>query len=286
MKIILKEINLRLRQENRIQKYKQNISSNVFFDGKSTCLSSEKLLTLETVSQDDQPFYIKIMTDAYQVNLDSLIKKQESMTLKMASLVDHVWLKVDDNGAITTLCNHSSIKEKWSILKKELEQEYSGDAFEVYGLGITKKLNNSSKLIEDFMQPRLFGLFWHNLFGVYTNDDEVQKEKVIVLNNCVNHIPIVINEAVHCKDINTSKDTVAFHIRGRLNTNDTLIHKINNHFMRLGGAAKNNFELKAYEGDFEFSIATGLLKHATLSIETAFGNVYSKKDHFAIRSMS
>jgi len=285
MRFLINDIELKLQLAASSESYLQKITSEVFLNGKTTINSSEKTLSLEISRKKNQLPQINIKSKNHAIALAPLLKKQEAMTIKMATLTDSVILGIDANGDIDTIHNHHIIKQKWDILKKELAKQYEGDIMEIYCFGIDKKINDSKKLISDFKQARLFGLLWDNLYGDYTDDKSVIKKRTKRIDNCVNHIPIIINEDIFCNLIDDNNGIVELQIKGQLNKEETYIKKIENHFIREGAKKEARFALSKYNGLFQFDIKSGLLKKGSLLIETVFGEYYKKKDQFDIQNI-
>lgn len=285
MQFLFNDIELKLNPIATSETYLQKITSEVFLNGKRSVNSSQKTLNVEVIKKENQLIQVKIKSTNHSIKLDNLLKTQEDITLKMASLTDNVLLKIDTNGAINAIDNHFIIKQKWEALKQELGQLYEGNTAEIYFLGLDNKINNSKKLILDFQQNRLFGLLWNGVYSSYSNDKSIIKERTKTICNVVEHIPISVDETIFCERIDRNKNEITLRLNGELNSGDTFIKKIEHHFIRNGGSRTAKFELTAYEGVLTINTNSGLLKEASLLIETKFGNSYKKKDQFNIHNI-
>ncbi|WP_271785209.1 hypothetical protein [Aquimarina algiphila] len=282
-RFIANEIEFKLTPLATSETYIQKIRSEVFFKGKTSVSQSQKTLNIDIILNDYQSPQVKIKTIDHKVTLDNLLRTQEEITLKMASLTNIVLLGLNNKGHINTINNHTIIQQKWTILKQELEQLYKGNTAEIYFYGIDKKIKDAEKLLVDFQQNRLFGLLWNGLHGFYSDDDSKSKKRIKIISNAVEHIPISVEETITCKQID--RNEITLQVTGQLNGNETFIKKIESYFIRNGGNKKFKFELTVYNGVFKFNLESGLLKEVTLVIETKFGDSYTRKDQFNIHNI-
>ncbi|WP_346881322.1 hypothetical protein [uncultured Algibacter sp.] len=288
MKFLFKDIKLQLQPINTSVAYKHTIESEVISNKKRAINSSEKILDINFISEENRYLpQINIKTKSHKVVLDSLLKKQEGMTLKMASLTDNIILNVDNKGTIREIANHSAIVQKWESLQQELKQVYNGNIFERYTLGIDKKIKDEAKLLKDFKQARLFGLLFD---GLYDTPFSTLKKPVITrhktIENNVGHIPIVVDESIFCNSFNENTQVLDLGLQGKLNTEHTYINKIENYLVHQGVSKISDFKLSAYEGMFKFNTNTGLLISSSLIIETTFGAHYKKRNKLEMNIIS
>ncbi|WP_298547675.1 hypothetical protein [uncultured Aquimarina sp.] len=286
MRFLVEDIQLQLQLEATSAVYEHLIRSEVILNGKRVVNSSEKIVDVTILKKENKVPQIQVKTIEHNISLDNLLKKQEDITLKMASLSDTVLLGIDKKGLIKDIHNHHIIVQKWEVLQRELKELYEGNVMDQYLLGIRKKIEDKAKLLTDFQQPRLFGLLFDGLYGSYTTSNKAILGRIKTIYNTVDHIPVVIDESIYCDQIDTNSETITLRLKGRLNSEQTYINKIENHLIRKGVDKKSEFKLSSYDGIFHFNTNTGLLNTGSLVIETMFGEGYKKRDQLEMNIIS
>ncbi len=281
MSLVFEDINLKLNEDYTETSYIQNISSEIVFNGKKEISNAKRIIILNSNGKQKNERQISIKTKESEVVLAKSVKHQGAITSKILSLTNDVVISIDDFGAIKTIENYEYLKGKWKNLRSELEKMYEGFVAETYFEGIEKKIMNPEKLISDFKQNRFYGLFFR---GLYNRNNDF-KETTVSVDNCVNHIPIYVDESILVKSFNKKDNKLVMRISGKLNEDKTLMTKIENHFKRNGGRIDVRFELSDYVGLFEFNSSSGLLKKGEISIETKYGSIYSRKDIFQVKAI-
>lgn len=286
MRFLIDDIQLKLQPEATSAVYEHIIQSEAIFNGKRRTNSSEKIVDVTIIRKENRVPQIQVKTIEHNISLDNLLKKQEDITLKMASLSDTVLLGIDKKGSIKDIHNHHIILQEWEVLQRELKELYEGNIMDRYLLGIRKKIEDKAKLLTDFQQPRLFGLLFDGLYGSYTMSNKAILGRIKTIHNTVDHIPVVIDEAIYCDQIDTNSGTITLRLKGKLDKEQTYINKIENHLIRKGIDKKSEFKLSVYNGVFQFNTNTGLINTGSLVIETMFGEGYKKRDQLEMNIIS
>jgi len=286
MRFLIDDIQLKLQPEATSSVYEHIIQSEQIYNGKRTTNNSEKIVDVTILKKENKVPQIQVKTIEHNISLDNLLKKQEDITLKMASLSDTVILGIDKKGSIKDIHNHHIIIQKLEVLQRELKELYEGNVMDRYILGIRKKIEDKAKLLTDFQQPRLFGLLFDGLYESYTTSKKAIRNRTKTIHNTVDHIPIVVDEAIYCDQIDTNSGTITLRLKGRLNSEQTYINKIENHLIRKGVDKKSEFKLSSYDGIFQFNTNTGLVNKGSLVMETMFGKGYKKRDQLEMNIIS
>lgn len=283
MRFLIEDIKLELQPEANSVTYMHTIKSELLLNGKRTVNTSEKVVDTKIIREENRYPKFRIKTTGHVISLDNLLKKQEKIILRMANLTDTVLLGIDQKGIIKNIHNHTIIVQKWEVLKQELKEFYTGNAMDRYILGIDRKIKDETKLLEDFRQARLFGLLFNGLYDSYNTSKKVIRSRIKAILNTVDHIPIIINEDIFCDHIDTRANTILLRLKGKLNTEQTYVNKIENHLIRKGVRKKSEFKLSSYNGVFQFDTTTGLMINSSLIIETMFGEGYKKRDQLEMK---
>ncbi len=286
MRFLLDDINVQLQSEADTEQYEHSITSEEICNGKRTLNSSKKILDLKVVREENRIPKILIKTKEHSITLDNLLKKQEGIKLRMAALTDTVLVGIDKQGEIESIHNHHIIQQKWESLRNELQRLYEGNTVDRYFIGIDKKIKDERKLLIDFQQARLFGLLFNGLYDSYTLSKRPITTRKKTLHAMIDHIPLVIDEAIYCDKVDTDKGALTLRVKGSLDRKETYITKIENHLVGKGISHTSDFALSSYNGTFQFNTKTGLILHSSLEIETMFGKDYYKKDQLEIKNIS
>lgn len=108
-----------------------------------------------------QIFTAKIIIKSNVAVADEYLIKQ------LGYAFDEIEAGVDYSGKIIRIYNLKELQFRWNLTREKLEQEYIGVAVEVYFRTIDAILNNEQKLIEFLSSYKMFGLYFHGLFGNY-----------------------------------------------------------------------------------------------------------------------
>ena len=108
-----------------------------------------------------QIFTAKIIIKSNVAVADEYLIKQ------LGYAFDEIEAGVDYSGKIIRIYNLKELQFRWNLTREKLEQEYIGVAVEVYFRTIDAILNDEQKLIEFLSSYKMFGLYFHGLFGNY-----------------------------------------------------------------------------------------------------------------------
>lgn len=91
----------------------------------------------------------------------------EYLIKQLGYAFDEIEAGVDNSGKIIRIYNLKELQFRWNLTREKLEQEYIGVAVEVYYRSIDAILNNEKQLIDFLSSYKMFGLYFHGLFGNY-----------------------------------------------------------------------------------------------------------------------
>lgn len=80
---------------------------------------------------------------------------------------DEIEAGVDYTGKIVRIFNKAELSSRWQKTSRELEKEYEGSFIQSYFSEIAMILKDETKLIEFLSSYKMFGLYFHGLFGNY-----------------------------------------------------------------------------------------------------------------------
>jgi hypothetical protein len=72
---------------------------------------------------------------------------------------------VNEKGEIAKIYNLKEMQDRWEKRKRELRKDYSGYEFEVFLHDNSNVLRNEEKVISFLNSKKMFGLYFHGLFG-------------------------------------------------------------------------------------------------------------------------
>ncbi|GAA4107044.1 hypothetical protein GCM10022393_01950 [Aquimarina addita] len=228
---------------------------------------------------DHQFFKITIKTTMHQVILNSVLKKQENFNREISGVLNTMEFKINQQGELLQILNHSEIIAKWNILKSKLKTHYVGQASERYLIGIERKIRDHHKLLLDCKQYRLYKSLLNDVYGtIYTNDEKDAKGRLYILQNACYQLPLIIQEKIIFQQENDQH--IVFGIRGNLIEQQPYTTKINNLFQRKNIKSIQGITLDAYEGTSTYAKEAGLLKNMQLKVCTSYGRDYSKEQYY------
>lgn len=111
--------------------------------------------------------------DVYQIFTAKLSIKSniaiadEYLIKQMAYAFDLIEAGVDYTGKIVHIFNKGELSSRWEKTSQELEKEYEGSYIQTYFREISMILKDETKLIEFLSTYKMFGLYFHGLFGNY-----------------------------------------------------------------------------------------------------------------------
>lgn len=111
--------------------------------------------------------------DVYQIFTAKIFIKSdvaisdEYLIKQLGYAFDEIEAGVDYSGKIIRIYNLNALQFRWDLKRQELEQEYIGVAIQSYFNAIGGILNDEIKLIEFLSSYKMFGLYFHGLFGNY-----------------------------------------------------------------------------------------------------------------------
>lgn len=86
---------------------------------------------------------------------------------KIGYAFDEIEAGVDSTGKIVRIYNTEELNLRWNITQEELQKEYKGDYIENYFLEVSNLFNDETRLIQFLSDYKMFGLYFHGLFGHY-----------------------------------------------------------------------------------------------------------------------
>lgn len=91
----------------------------------------------------------------------------EYLIKQLGYVFDEIEAGVDFSGKIVKIYNLKALQFRWNLKQEELEQDYIGASVYSYFKNIGRILNNESQLIDFLSDYKMFGLYFHGLFGNY-----------------------------------------------------------------------------------------------------------------------
>lgn len=111
--------------------------------------------------------------DVYQIftakiSIKSNVSVADEYLIKQLGYAfDEIEVGVDYSGKMIRIYNVKELQFRWNLTRQKLEQEYIGIEVQSYFRSIDAILNNEEKLIEFLSNYKMFGLYFHGLFGNY-----------------------------------------------------------------------------------------------------------------------
>lgn len=103
-----------------------------------------------------------------KISIKSNVSIADEYLLKQIGYAfDEIEAGVDYSGKIVRIFNTEMLRFRWTKKSIELEEEYVGDYIQSYFRYIDFVLENEKKLIEFLSDYKMFGLYFHGLFGNY-----------------------------------------------------------------------------------------------------------------------
>jgi len=260
--------------------YHQRIESEVSFRNRTEKQLLDKEIEVAIVAYNPMFFTVKIDTKNINLQLDSILKKQEDLTKEVYGVLENIEFRMNWRGELIEIVNHQEIVEKWKHQKPKLKERYSGQAVERYLIGLEKKIQHHDKLLADCLQYRLYGLLFNDLFGHHSNDPNEVQKRVRILGNAVYQLPLSIREKVVLEEEGAEK--VILGISGTLDKEQPYATKIRNLFQRKNSMSPNGIELAAYNGAYSYDKKTGVFDTVALNIETTYGEDYKKIQNYQL----
>lgn len=91
----------------------------------------------------------------------------EYLIKQLGYAFDEIEAGVDFTGKIVKIFNREALRFRWTKKCYELEKEYLGDYIQRYFRQIDTILENEVRLLEFLSNYKMFGLYFHGLFGSY-----------------------------------------------------------------------------------------------------------------------
>lgn len=125
---------------------------------------------------------------------------------------DEIEAGVDYTGKIVRIFNMKELGSRWVSTYQKLEHEYEGSYIQSYFNQISRILNDEARLIEFLSTYKMFGLYFHGLFGNYLLwEMPIVREKI-----AEDFENIEVTEQIHPE----KKDGVRYKIKGKSNSVD------------------------------------------------------------------
>lgn len=111
--------------------------------------------------------------DVYQIFLAKMTIKSnvavadEYLIKQLAYVFDEIEVAVDFSGKIVSIYNMGALRFRWRLKRVKLEQEYVGVTVQAYFRTIDVLLDDEQKLIQFLSSYKMFGIYFHGLFGNY-----------------------------------------------------------------------------------------------------------------------
>jgi hypothetical protein len=151
----------------------------------------------------------------------------------------NIVIGVNEKGEIVKIYNLKEMQDRWEKSKRELRKDYMGYEFNVFVTDISNVLRNEEKTLLFLNSKKMFGLYFHGLFG--KNDiKEVPKKRTAAI--------LDFDSDVVTEEIWTDNRDPKFIITAQKN-NDVDKRIIS-----------NNKEIKKYEGELVYNKENQLQK--------------------------
>jgi len=124
-----------------------------------------KVMLMPIGKQDSLDVY-QIFTAKISIKSNVAVA-DEYLIKQLGYAFDEIEAGVDYSGKIIRIYNLKELQFRWNLTREKLEQEYIGVAVEVYFRSIDAILNNEKQLIDFLSSYKMFGLYFHGLFGNY-----------------------------------------------------------------------------------------------------------------------
>jgi hypothetical protein len=124
--------------------------------------------------------------EAYQVFTGEISIKSnvsiadEYLIKQIGYAFDELEIGVDFTGKMIRVFNTEALRFRWNKKRFELEEEYGGNYIQSYFRHIDSVLGNESSLIEFLSGYKMFGLYFHGLFGSYLPLEMPIKREMII----------------------------------------------------------------------------------------------------------
>lgn len=272
MRFSQKEIQLTHSKSTINQNYISTIYSEVEINQSKKTQLAEKKIKLKISSDNSSNLVAKIDSKLNKLELNSLYKKHETLSKKIAFLIKNVHLKLNTKTEIIEILNHQKIIENWCQLKLKLEKRYKGKYAEDYFRGIDNRIKNHDSLLQNFMELKGFGLLWFIPMGLYKSNTNYKYTRAI--DNMVNNLSVFIDESYKLFSVNEKE--VEFDISGSLSKEQKHNNKIKHYFENISKNKNTIFSVESYKGSCSYDIKTGLINQLKLEIKSSYGSSYKK----------
>lgn len=260
--------------------YHQRIESEINYRNRIEKQILNKEIEVSIVAYNPMFFTVKIGTKNMNLQLDSILKKQENLTKEVYGILENIEFRMNWRGELIEIVNHKEIVENWKNKKPKLKERYKGQAVERYLIGLEKKIQQHDKLLADCLQYRLYGLLFNDLFGHHSNDSKEVQCRERILGNAVYQLPLSIREKVLLEEEGAEK--VMLGISGTLDKEQPYATKIRNLFQRKSSIDPNGMRLETYKGAYRYDKKTGIFDAAALNIVTTYGEDYKKTQNYTL----
>ncbi|AXT54703.1 hypothetical protein D1815_02645 [Aquimarina sp. AD1] len=264
-----------------IVNYHQKIHSEINCRNRLEQQKLTKDMEVQILECNPMFFTVKIVTKNIEMQLGSLLKKQENLTKEIYGILKSIEFRMNWKGELIEILNHREIIDTWKSYKPKLKERYRGQAVERYLIGVEKKILHHDKLISDCLQYRLYGLLFNDLFGYHSNDPKEAQSRTRVHGNMVYQLPLSIREKVLLQKEDDHNTLLS--ISGVLDKEQLYAAKIQNLFKRKNILDANTIKLTDYKGEYRYDKKMGVFDSVTLNIVTEYGENYRKIQNYQLK---
>ncbi|MHA7060135.1 hypothetical protein ACWGOQ_0023105 [Aquimarina sp. M1] len=264
-----------------IVNYHQKIHSEINCHNRLEQQKLTKDMEVQILEYNPMFFTVKIVTKNIEIQLGSLLKKQENLTKEIYGILKSIEFRMNWKGELIEILNHREIIDTWKNYKPKLKERYRGQAVERYLIGVEKKILQHDKLLLDCLQYRLYGLLFNNLFGYHSSDPNESQSRVRVHGNMVYKLPLNVRESISL--LKEEEDKVIIGISGTLNEEQEYATKIKNLFKRKNISSPDGIKLTDYKGTYKYDKKTGVFDSVALNIVTEYGENYRKIQNYQLK---
>lgn len=277
-------INLLFNPHGVKQFYQFHIHEKIWTNGSLHRNEIKKLLHL-TIDQDRNGINQIHLESFDRIHFDRNLALSEKEYLdNVASILDDVKLEVNKYGVEYQLKNHSEIHLKSKRTLEKLQKNYVGGNAERQFRFLKTFYANPKLILKDLLNYKQYGLLLPKFYGHY--DVGQEKEYAVRFTQLMENMVVRITEKVQINTVDEEKKILQLQVKGQfseeINTETCRFILTNRN---IGFSENDKAVLNNYQGNFEISKGSGLVKNSELNIEFSFGENYRKNILYSLKSI-
>lgn len=264
--------------------YEFVVEEEILFKGNVVKNTYKQIIEIKKRKPTRTGVLFSVISKPILYDLDNTLKKQQYLIESLSTLTSDLKLLVNQQGQIIKIVNHAFILEKWEIIKERMLELHIGEKAQSYVNGIEKKILNKKKLLEDFRQYRMLGLFFRDILGKKVGISRNISRKQ-VFKQLISYMDVGILEQNQLLALNDESQLADFSISGTLNIEEKEYSKIQDYFAFYHLGKSLRFDLASYKGKFRLDMKQGILKDLDLNMKVQYGFDYFKTVNYSIKSI-